>query len=423
MIQGSANMHKIPLQSILVKPTGPDCNMACTYCFYLEKEALFPDSGSRRMNEDVLKATVRQGMTQGAKNVSFGWQGGEPTLMGVSFFRRAVELQKLYGRGQKAWNELQTNGILIDDDWCAFLKESSFLVGLSLDGPEHVHDRYRRLRGGQSSWERVVGSAKRMLDADVAVNALIVLNEYSAQFPEEIYQYHKDLGLTHMQFLPCVEPNPQDERRTSAFSVSGEQYGQCLCTLFDLWMADFKDGKPTTSIRYFESVFFHYAGRQPPQCVFLPECGAYVVVEHNGDVFACDFFVEERWKLGNVKDGRLDEMLNSSRQREFGKWKAALVDECHACRWLRCCWGGCTKYRLTDPDTKKLSHLCEAYKMFFDHADECLKALAAEWKQNQAKESTRARVLEAARRGQIKVGRNDPCPCGSGRKFKKCCGK
>jgi len=412
-----------PLQFVLIKPPGPDCNMACTYCFYLEKKALFPDSGVHRMNEDVLAATIVQVMTQGLSSVSFGWQGGEPTLMGVPFFQKAVELQKRHGREQTVGNGLQTNGLLIDEVWCAFLKDQNFLVGLSLDGTEHIHDRYRLLRSGQSSWEKVVGSAKRMLDADVAVNALIVLNEYSAQFPEEIYQFHKDLGLTHMQFIPCIEPVPHQANKPTSFSVSGEQYGTCLCTLFDLWMADFKDGTPTTSIRYFESVFFHYVDMRPPECTFMPECGNYLVVEHNGDVFSCDFFVEERWRLGNVMEEQLSGILNSNRQQEFGEWKADLVADCHACDWLRYCRGGCTKDRLCHPREKKLNHLCQAYKMFFHHADERLKALATEWKQKQVKAATQSRTLGAIQRGEIKTGRNDPCPCGSGKKFKRCCGR
>ena len=415
-------MHRKPLQSVLIKPAGPDCNMACTYCFYLKKEAMFSETKEHRMTEAVLKETVRQVMTQSGLNISFGWQGGEPTLMGVPFFEKAVEYQKQFGRNQTVGNGLQTNGVLIDDVWCQFLKQFRFLVGLSLDGPEHIHDRYRRLRGGQSSWEKVVTSAKRMLDAGVAVNALVVLNEYSAQYPEEIYAFHKDLGLTYMQFIPCVEPAADDASKVADFSVTAELYGQSLCTLFDLWLADFKDGEPTTSIRFFESVFYHYVGMPPPECTLLPECGNYVVVEHNGDVFSCDFFVEERWNLGNVMEAQLSTMLNSDKQEEFSACKGALAPECVDCQWLAYCQGGCTKDRQFDPRKKKLNLLCDAFKMFFDHADERFRTLAEEWKRKQVAYATRDRIQEAVRSGEIQVGRNDPCPCGSKLKFKQCCG-
>lgn len=397
--------------------------MACTYCFYLEKSAYFAAAKTHRMTDAILEETVRQVMTQGSMNVSFGWQGGEPTLMGLPFFEKAVDYQKQYGRGHTVGNGLQTNGILIDDAWCRFLKETNFLVGLSLDGPEHIHDKYRRMQGGRSSWQKVVDSANQMLDSDVAVNALIVLNDYSAQYPEEIYSFHKDLGLMYMQFIPCIEPDRDDVSKAASFSVSGELYGQCLCKLFDLWMEDFKDGEPTTSIRFFESVFYHYVGMQPPECTLLAECGNYIVVEHNGDVFSCDFFVEERWKLGNVMEDQINTLLNSDRQREFGAWKGDLATECQDCQWLKYCHGGCTKDRLPDSREKKLSHFCEAYKMFFQHVDERLKDLAEKWEQKQKRFATQDRVLAAIKSGETEVGRNDPCPCGSGKKFKQCCGE
>lgn len=416
-------LRRKPLESILVKPAGPDCNLACRYCFYLGKDILFPEVKVHRMSEDILEEMVRQVMTQAGARVSFSWQGGEPTLMGLSFFRRAVDLQQRYGRGQEVGNGLQTNGLLIDEDWILFLNDYQFLVGLSLDGPEHVHDHYRLLRGGVGSWSKVVGCAKRMLEAGVAVNALTVVNDYSVQFPEEIYVFLKQMGFTYMQFIPCVETDPKNPTQAASFSVSGEPYGRFLCGLFDLWQDDFADGRPTTSVRLFDSIFFSYVGQDPPECTLRKECGVYVVVEHNGDVYSCDFFVEPRWKLGNIKDRKLADMLNSQRQREFGLLKSALPDSCRECGWLVRCRGGCTKDRLRDPRDHGLSHFCESYKMFFAHADARFKTLAEDWKKEQAAdEETRRSVgkIDAASEG--KPGRNDPCPCGSGLKYKKCCG-
>jgi uncharacterized protein len=373
------------LSSVLIKPAGPDCNMACRYCFYLEKEALFPSVAPRRMTDRILTETVRQVMRQGGSHVSFGWQGGEPTLMGVQFFRRVRELQKTYGRsGQVVGNGLQTNGLLIDDEWCRVLAETPFLVGLSLDGPQHVHDHYRVGRGGAPTWQRVMETRSRLLDHGVEVNALTVVSDYSAHYPREIYQFHKENGLTFMQFIPCVEPGPEGE--VAPFSVTPEQYGEFLCQTFDCWMEDFRAGEPTTYIRWFESLFYTYVGLEPPECTLLEECGNYVVIEHNGDVFSCDFFVEDQWRLGNVLEGELSAMLNSGRQTAFGRMKSQVPMECRECRWLPHCRGGCTKERLHNPHGKT-SYLCEAYKGFFAHADVRMRELATRWRHEQGHQS------------------------------------
>jgi len=411
-----------PLNSILVKPAGPDCNMACGYCFYLEKAGLFSESKVHRMSLEILEEMVRQVCRDGSQNISFGWQGGEPTLMGLPFYQKAVEFQQQYGRGQTVGNGLQTNGILIDKDWAKFLKEYNFLVGLSLDGPEHVHNHYRLMQGGNGSWDKVIDSAKLMLDAEVAVNALTVVNDYSVQFPEEIYAFHKELGLTFQQYIPCVETDRHDPKIAAPFSVSPEKFGEFLCTLFDLWMNDFKDNVPTTSIRHFDSVFYSYVGMPAPECTLLPECGIYVVVEHDGSVYSCDFFVEPEWKLGNIMDGNLIDFLNSERQMEFGRMKSTLPDFCKTCKWLKYCWGGCTKDRIRDRQDNNLSHFCQSYQMFYEHADQRLQQLADRWQREQVQNSKRDNVIQSIQNGEIKVGRNDPCPCGSGRKFKKCCG-
>ena len=335
------------------------------------------------MSEEILENTVRQVMQQGGSQLSFGWQGGEPTLMGLPFFEKAVEFQKKYGHNQVVVNGLQTNGILLNKDWVKFLRKNKFLVGLSLDGPRHVHDRYRIFKNGKGSWSRVVDRAKMLLDTGVEVNALTVISDYSAQFPEEIYEFHKSLGLNFMQFIPCVETDPKNPEQAAPFSVSPEQYGKFLKKLFDLWWNDFKDGRPTTFIRYFDSVFYTYVGFVAPQCTLLKKCGIYVVVEHNGDVYSCDFFVEPRWKLGNVMKDRLVDLLNSERQYEFGQMKAHLPNECKTCPWLYHCWGGCPKDRVRDPQDNGSNHFCQSYKMFFEYADERLKKLAENWKREQ----------------------------------------
>lgn len=235
------------LDSILIKPAGPDCNLACRYCFYLDKAEVFSSQKVHRMSEATLELMVQQMMAQKLSQVSFNWQGGEPTLMGLSFFQKAVELQQKYGKGQQVSNSLQTNGLLINEEWCAFLRSFNFLVGLSLDGPEHVHDYYRQSLSGQGSHSRVLESYRMMRERGVEVNALSVLTDYSVNHINEIYQSHKELGLNFMQFIPCLETK---DGEIQDYSLSPEAYGEALCKLFDLWINDFEEGMPTTSIRF-----------------------------------------------------------------------------------------------------------------------------------------------------------------------------
>jgi uncharacterized protein len=412
------------LESVLIKPAGPDCNMACAYCFYLKKQSRFPATPVHRMSPRVLEETVRQVMQQSGDNVAFAWQGGEPTLMGVDFFRQAVELERAYGRaGQTVGNGLQTNGLLIDETWCRFLRESQFLVGLSLDGLEPVHDRYRVTQGGQPTWKRVMDALKRMLNHGVEVNALTLLNDDSSRYPREIYAFLKDSGLRHMQFIPCLERDPSEPGKAAPFSVSAEQYGTFLCEVFDCWWDDFRDGEPTTFIRWFDSVFATYVGVRPPECTLLSECGMYVVVEHNGDVFSCDFFVDDEWRLGNVLEGTLIDMLNSPRQAAFGRRKSQLPHECQTCPWLTHCRGGCPKERWDVSPNRQPSRLCAAYKRFFAHADARLRELADAWHRRQDQPPQGSLPPAPGPDLGASVGRNEPCPCGSGAKYKHCCGK
>jgi uncharacterized protein len=372
-----------PLNSVLIKPTGPDCNLDCAYCFYLKKSALFKEFPVHRMSAEIQEELIRQVMQQGSDAVSFAWQGGEPTLMGLEFFEKAIELEKKFGRNQTVGNGLQTNGMLLNLDWARFLRKYDWLVGISLDGPAFIHDHYRMDKGMQPTHHKVVANAKMLLDNNVAVNALCCLTDYSVQYPDELYAYFKSVGLTWMQFIPVVETNEDDPSRAADFSVSAEAYGKFLCRIFDLWLSDFRDGKPTTSVRHFESVFYSYVGLQAPECTLMKECGPYVVVEHNGNVYSCDFFVEPKWKLGNILTGRLTQMLNSKQQATFGAAKAVLPGECRRCPWLTKCYGGCTKDRIRDPADMRKPRFCRSYKMFFAHADSILRNMAAQWKQEQ----------------------------------------
>ena len=372
-----------PLYSVLIKPAGPDCNMACGYCFYRHKASLWPDGKIHRMSEAILEETVRQVMTQAGERVVFIWQGGEPTLMGLSFFKKVVELQMRFGGNQIVGNALQTNGLVLDESWVRFLKRYNFFVGLSLDGPRHVHDHYRLTASGQGTWSRTLEAAKILLEADVDTNALAVINDYSVQFPDDIHQFLKENGLRYMQFIPCVEPDPDDPSKPAYFTAPAEAFGQFLRRIFDLWLADFKNGVPTTSVRFFDTLLHIYTGNQPPECSQLSECGVYLVIEYDGGVYPCDFWVEPSWRLGSVASDKLVDLLNSDRQQAFGRMKASLPDECRDCRWLSVCRGGCTRHRLPIGRDNALNHFCRAYKVFFEHADEQLRNLVRQWRDKQ----------------------------------------
>ena len=373
----------LPLNSLLIKPAGPDCNLDCEYCFYLEKEALFPESKIHRMSEQTLDTIIKQALEQSRSQISFAWQGGEPTLMGLPFYEKAIKLQQKYARGTQVENALQTNGTLIDGQWAAFLHENNFLVGLSLDGPEHVHDHYRVDKAGEPSFEKVRDAATLMLEHQVDVNALVVVNDYSVKYPEDIYQFHKDLGLDHMQFIPCVEYGdaPSD---LAPYTVSPEEYGEFLCRTFDLWVLDIDDLVSKTSIRFFDSVFRKYVGHPPADCTLLADCGVYLTIEHEGSVYSCDFYVDSENLLGNVNELKLIDMLDGDQQIRFGSAKSILPQECKACEWLALCRGGCPKDRLLKGEGSGLHYLCEAFKIFFAHADGTFRTLAGAWQDQQA---------------------------------------
>jgi uncharacterized protein len=375
-----------PYTYALVKPSGPDCNLACTYCFYYRKQELF-GPGLHRMSDEVLETLIRKSLERSSRQFGFGWQGGEPTLMGLDFFKRAVSLQKQYKGNKTVFNSLQTNGMLIDEQWAEFLKAENFLVGISLDGEQHVHDRYRVSADGKGSHVRVQKNARLLLEAGVDVNALAVVNDYSVQFPEETYRYLKGLGFTYLQFIPIVETNPDNPREAAPYSVSGKAYGEFLCRLFDLWEADFSDGYATISIRLFDTFSHIYLGLQPQECSAAKTCGDYLVVEHNGEVFSCDFFVEDAWRLGNIMTDDPLEMLNSRRQQLFGRMKAQLPPACRTCPWLAFCRGGCPKDRIRDPRDKRFNHFCESYKLFFRYADTRFRKLIEEFKERQSRDS------------------------------------
>lgn len=357
------------INSLLIKPAGPDCNLRCNYCFYRQKAGLF-EGKIHRMNDHVLETLIRDAMNMGI--CTFSWQGGEPTIMGLDFFQKVVELEIKHGRpGSTVANALQTNGVLLNAKWAEFLAEYKFLVGLSIDGPKGLHDIYRKDASGNGTHKRVMQAARVLAEHDVAFNALVLLNNANVRKPDAIYEFLIENGIDFLQFVPCIEPGGKG--KPAPFSISPEAYGDFLVHVFDRWVEDF----PSVSIRDFDDMLVRELGRPSGMCTTSPQCGSYVVIEHNGDVFACDFFVTPAWKLGNIVESPLSEIVASKKLEEFAGQKSKLGAACSSCSFVEKCFGGCQKHRiilggeLTDP-----SYFCHAYKRLIAHAEPIMPDLA-----------------------------------------------
>lgn len=349
------------INSVLVKPAGPDCNLRCNYCFYRQKAGLFGGK-YHRMSDRVLEELISQCMDLGV--TTFSWQGGEPALMGLDFFKKVVELEIRYGApGTTVANAFQTNGTLLDSDWARFLAEYNFLVGLSIDGPAELHDYYRRDAAGRGTHRRVMDTARILRQHGVEFNILALVNNVNVREPDAVWDFFVGNGFSYLQFVPCVEPGGGG--KPAPFSITPEEFGQFLIAIFDRWVEEF----PNVSVRDFDDLLAHELGMPPGTCTVSRNCGSYVVVEHNGDVFACDFFVTARWRLGNLLETHLAEIIRSERFAEFARAKSEYGSVCRSCKYLEWCYGGCQKHRIvlggqiTDP-----SYFCRSYRTFFAHA-------------------------------------------------------
>jgi uncharacterized protein len=378
-----------------IKPVGSICNLDCTYCYYLSKEELL-EQKTRRIEDEVLERFIVDYIdAQDVAEIPFTWHGGEPTLMGLEFFRRVVELQKKHTPpGRTVSNDLQTNGTLLDDAWCAFLAENKFLVGLSIDGPRELHDLYRPTKGGKSSFDKVFDAARRLKQHGVTFSALTVVNRKNARYPLEVYRFLRDeLGTTYMQFIPCVEPRqfattapghlPQSQLATAdsprlspghpmsvvtEWSVEPDDWGEFLSRVFDEWATN-DVGK--VKVNLFESMLGQIAGRPSLLCTSSPVCGKNVALEHDGRVYSCDHYVYPEYEIGKIGERPLREMVFSLRQLEFGLDKHnSLPGECRSCPYLKLCWGECPRTRIvrTREGEGNLSYLCGGWKRFYGHA-------------------------------------------------------
>jgi uncharacterized protein len=390
---------------LLTKPVGPICNLDCKYCFYLEKEKLYPGESQWRMDDVVLEEYIRQYIrSQPVPEINFAWQGGEPTLLGVDFFRKAVALQKKYGAGKTIFNAIQTNGTLFDDEWCEFLAANRFLVGLSVDGPAELHDKYRVDKRQQPTFGAVMRGLELLKKHGVEFNTLTVVNRANSQQPLEVYHFLKSIGSQFLQFIPLVEraapaemksagydfaapPLPGQTENVSAvtpWSVEAEQYGKFLCAIFDEWV---RCDVGKTFVQLFDVALGNWMGLGSSLCVFAEKCGAALAIEHNGDLYSCDHYVYPRHKLGNVMNQSLGEMVNSPQQVSFGSDKFdSLPKFCRDCEVRFACNGECPKHRfIKTPDGEDgLNYLCPAYKKFFNHINPAMRTMSHLLRTNQA---------------------------------------
>lgn len=431
----------------MTKPIGPICNLDCRYCFYLEKENLYPDHASWQMSDSLLETYIQQYIHgQDAPEIQFAWQGGEPTLLGVRFFRRVVALQQKHAGGKRVFNAIQTNGTLLDDEWGEFLHEHGFLVGLSIDGPRALHDSYRVDKQGRPTFDQVMRGIDVLKKHKVEFNTLTVVHRKNSQHPQAVYQFLKEIGSGFIQFIPLVEraahtslpteggliqlslaaPPRSGEARSPVtdWSVRAAQYGEFLTQIFDEWV---RHDVGRVFVQVFDVALANWTDSNPGLCVFSETCGTAVALEHNGDVYSCDHYVYPQYKLGNLMNQSLAQMVASPEQRQFGSGKSASLPRyCRECEVRFACHGECPKHRfIHTPDGEMgLNYLCAAYKRFFTHIDPYMQTMARLLGMRRAPAEIMdilARQERPAPAPPRRAGRNDRCPCGSGKKYKQCC--
>ncbi|MGH2966799.1 MAG: anaerobic sulfatase maturase [Solirubrobacterales bacterium] len=426
---------------MMTKPTGAICNLDCDYCFFLSKEMLYP--GSRfRMADELLETYLRQLIESHAQapEVTIAWQGGEPTLMGLDFFRRSVELVQGYLRpGQRAAYTIQTNGTKLDDEWAEFFREHDFLVGISIDGPRDLHDAYRVDKGGKGSFDRVMKGLSFLREAGAAWNVLTTVHAANGEHGREVYCFLRDqCDARFMQFIPIIErvaeadadgtvpwtswrDRPlyvQEGDVVTGRSIGGEQYGRFLVDVFEEWV---RRDVGTVYVQMFDVALENWVGETPSLCIHSETCGLALALEHTGDVYSCDHFVEPRHKLGNIQETHLLELVSSDQQRQFGLDKRETLPKyCLECDVRFACHGGCPKDRfISTPDGDPgLNYLCPGFKHFFHHVDGPMRTMAGLLGANKAP----AEIMALYAAEDAKRGRNDPCTCGSGPKWKRCHG-
>jgi len=376
---------------VMAKPIGSVCNLNCSYCYYLEKEKMYANRKSLQMSDETLERYIESYIqAQPVPEVLFTWHGGEPLLRGLAFYRKVFALQRKYGRGRKIENSLQTNGTILTDEWCKFFKDNDFLIGISIDGPEHCHDFYRKTKSGSGTFLKVMQGIELLKKHNVEFNTLSVINNYNVDYPIEIYNFFKGIGSRYMQFTPIVEqmlslrtddlnlitPLSTGEPILAPWTVNAEKFGQFYISMFDEWI---KKDVGTFFVQQFDATLACIAGEMPGTCIFGETCGHATVMEFNGDVYACDHFVYPEYKIGNIKTHTLYEMVFSQPQLQFGADKRDLLPtQCRQCDYLKMCHGECPKNRIinTENGESGLNYLCKGYMAFFKHTEPYFEIMA-----------------------------------------------
>ncbi|MDD4823392.1 MAG: anaerobic sulfatase-maturation protein [Bacteroidales bacterium] len=374
---------------VMLKPIGAVCNLNCSYCYYLGKEQLYPNRKNYQMSDELLtKFTEMYIESQPSPDVLFTWHGGETLLRDLSFYKKAIQLQHRFGRGKRIQNALQTNGILLNDDWCRFFKDNDFLIGISIDGPEDIHDHYRKNKGGLGTFRQVMRGIELLQKHGVEFNTMGVIHDYNAKRPLEVYHFLKEIGSKYMQFSPIVERisanqkllsvNDPDVGQPGSWNVTPKEFGSFYTTIFDEWV--FND-VGEYYIQLFDSTLANMVGVPPGACIYAEECGHATALEFNGDLYACDHFVFEEYKLGNIYKSSLIEMMLSPKQLNFGLDKKRLLPaQCKQCPYLKLCNGECPKNRFleTSDGESGLNYLCEGYRDYYHHVTPYMQFMANE---------------------------------------------
>lgn len=422
---------------VMAKPGSSVCNIDCSYCFYLEKEALYPERNENwRMSDETLETFVRQHIeAQSGDSVTFAWQGGEPTMMGLAFFQRAVAFGEKYANGKKIHHALQTNGILLNEEWARFFARHHFLIGLSVDGPAALHNQYRVNRAGKGTHEQVMAAMRLLQAHHVEFNTLTVVGKHNVGHALEVYDFLLKAGSRYMQFIPLVERLSDDASSTLRLVMPGEsaaqlapwtvpswQFGDFLCQIFDLWV---RRDVERVNVQMFDVVLAAWTGQPPVLCVHSETCGHAFALESNGDLYNCDHYVYPQHLLGNIHQQTIVELNNSEPAIAFGQAKkTSLTADCRQCDYLFACHGGCPKHRfaLSPGGHPGHNYLCAGYKHFFQHITPYLNVWQELLANGYPLSSIMHWLAKEAAKAPDNTSRNAACPCGSGKKFKRCCG-
>ena len=406
---------------VMAKPVGPICNLDCGYCYYLDTVRFYGRPHQFRMSDDLLETYVRQYIEASpGPVVHFVWHGGEPTLAGIDFYRRAVELQQRYlPDGWTCWNNLQTNGTLLDEQWCSFLADARFDVGLSVDGTPWLHNAYRKDRRGHGTYERVIAAVRRLQAHGIQPDLLCTVTAAVAEEPVSVYRALRDLGTGWLQFIPIVRRGPDGQ--VTPESVTPEAYGRFLCAVFDQWV---HHDLGRLNVQIIAETSLVWAGGTANVCWMAPTCGRVLVLEHDGAIYACDHFVTPEHRIGDLDSSDMGALVDASIQRQFGADKQdRLPAQCRSCPWLTVCNGGCPKDRfaLAEDGEPGLNYLCAGLRRFFAHAEQPSRRVIERVRSGSRPEAIMAELRAESLVRWRGIGRNDPCPCGSGRKAKQCC--